>query len=129
MIFIYRCLACKNIFRVKTNWYNLFIQKNYFLCDECIIKYPAKYTYVTIPFDSLIHVFSVFDTIYDVNPISFMLEREYLFDFISCKFNMKKVIFLYYDSLEDLIDNEEVINILALFKKEIVVMLTYFSKY
>ena len=107
----------------------MFIQKNYYLCDKCLIKYPAKYTYVTIPFNSLVHVFSVFDMLYDVNPVSFILERLYLYEFISSKFDMNKVIFLYYDSLKDLVNNEEVINTLALFKKEIVVMLTYFSKY
>ena len=107
----------------------MFVDKNYYLCDECIKKYPAKYTYVTIPFNSLIHVFSVFDTLYDVNPVSFILERLYLYEFISSKFDMNNVIFLYYDSLKDLVDKEEVINTLALFKKEIVVMLTYFSKY
>lgn len=124
-----RCLACKNLFRVKTNWCNLFIKKNYYLCNNCLIKYPPKYTYVTIPFDSLIHVFSIFDTLYDVNPISFILEREYLFYYIKQKFNLNKVIFLYYDSLKELISSEEMVNYLALFNKPIVVMLTYFSKY
>lgn len=124
-----RCLACKALFRVKTSWDNLFIKKNYYLCDNCIIKYPAKYTYVAIPFDSLIHIFSVFDTSYDVNPISFILEREYLFKFISTKYNLKKVVFLYFDSFKEMMENKECINTLALLKREIVVMLTYFSKY
>ena len=71
-----RCLACKKLFRIKTTWENLFVEKNYYLCDECIKKYPAKYTYVTIPFDRLVHVFSVFDTVHLVNPISFILENS-----------------------------------------------------
>ena len=123
-----RCLACKKLFRVKTTWENLFVDKNYYLCDECIKKYPAKYTYVTIPFDSLIHVFSVFDTSYDVNPISFLLERKVLMELIMSKFNLNKVIFLYYDSLDDLKKDEENINLLSLFKRKIIAVVTYYSK-
>ena len=116
------------MFRVKTSWDNLFIKKNYYLCDNCIIKYPAKYTYVAIPFDSLIHIFSVFDTSYDVNPVSFILEREYLYNFILKKYNLNKVIFLYFDTFKEMMENEEQLNCLSSLKKEIVVMLTYFSK-
>ena len=117
------------MFRVKTSWDNLFIKKNYYLCDNCIIKYPAKYTYVAIPFDSLIQIFTVFDTSYDVNPISFIWEREYLFSFILKKYNLNKVIFLYFDTFKEMMQNEDAINYLSLLKREIVVMLTYFSKY
>ena len=124
-----RCLACKALFRVKTSWDNLFIKKNYYLCDNCIIKYPAKYTYAAIPFDSLIQIYSVFDTSYDVNPVSFILEREYLFSFILKKYNLNKVIFLYFDTFKEMMQNEDAINYLSLLKREIVVMLTYFSKY
>ena len=124
-----RCLACKALFRVKTSWDNLFIKKNYYLCDNCIIKYPAKYTYVAIPFDSLIQIYSVFDTSYDVNPISFILEREYLYYFILKRYNLNKVVFLYFDTFKEMMENEEQLNYLSLLKREIVVMLTYFSKY
>lgn len=124
-----RCLACKKWFRVKTTWENLFFEKNYYLCDECIKKYPAKYTYVTIPFDSLVHVFSVFDTAYLVNPDSFILERKVLFEFVCRKINLNRVILLYYDTYNEFIKNEEIINVLALFNLKIIVMLTYFSKF
>jgi len=124
-----RCLACKKLFRVKTTWQNLFMQNNYYLCDECIIKYKAHFTYVTIPFKKLIHVFSVFDTLYDVNPVAFILERKVLFETIIKRYNPNKVIFLYYDSLEDVKKDEENIDILALFNKEIIILTTYFSKF
>ena len=124
-----RCLACKNLFRVKTTWQNLFMQNNYYLCDECQIKYKAQFTYVAIPFKKLIHVFSVFDKIYEVNPVSFILERKVLFEFISKKYNLNKVTFLYFDSFKELLENEKKIDILSLFNNDIIVMLTYFSKF
>ena len=124
-----RCLACKKLFRVKTTWENLFVDKNYYLCDECIKKYPAKYTYVTVPFNSLIHVFSVFDTFYDVNPISFLLERKVLMELVMLKFDLNKVIFLYYDSFDELKKDEENINLLSLFKLKIIAVVTYYSKF
>ena len=124
-----RCLACKKLFRVKTTWENLFIEKNYYLCDECIKAYPAKYIYVTIPFDCLIHVFSVFDTKHPVNPDSFILERKVLFEFLARKFNLNEVILLYYDTYDEFIKNEKIFNILSQFKRRIIVVLTYFSKF
>lgn len=124
-----RCLACKKLFRVKTTWENLFINRNYYLCNECIIKYPAKYTYVTIPLDSLVEVFSVFDTTHPVNPDSFILERKVLMEFIIKKYNLNKLLFLYYDTFDEFYKDIDYINILALFNTKIVVMLTYFSKF
>ncbi len=124
-----RCLACKKLFRIKTTWENLFIDKNYYLCDECISKYPAKYTYVTIPFDSLVHVFSVFDTEHLVNPDSFILERKVLMELVMSKFNLNKVLFLYYDTFKEMMNDEENINYLSHFNLDIVVVLTYFSKF
>ena len=124
-----RCLACKKYFRVKTTFENLFLEKNYYLCDECINKYPAKYTYVTIPFDCIVHVFSVFDTKHLVNPDSFILERYVLFNFKFRKFDLNKVILLYYDTYDEFIKNEEMINVLAFFKRTIIIVLTYFSKF
>ena len=124
-----RCLACKKLFRIKTSWENLFVDKNYYLCDECIKRYPAKYTYVTIPFDRLVHVFSVFDTEYLVNPDSFILERKVLMELVMSKFNLNKVIFLYYDTFSLMMKDEEYINYLAYFNLDIVIVLTYFSKF
>lgn len=124
-----RCMACKKLFRIKTTWENLFVEKNYYLCDECIKKYPAKYTYVTIPFDRLIHVFSVFDKVHPVNPDSFILERKVLMEFVMSKFNLNKCIFLYYDTFYLMMKDKENINILAKFNLEIVIVLTYFSKF
>ena len=122
-----RCLACKKLFRVKTTWLNLFQFNNYYLCNECINKYPAKFTYVTIPFKRLIHVYSVFDTSYDINPISFLLERKYLFEYLMSHYDIFKTIFLYYDTFNELIKEEEKIDILCLLKKEIVVLITYYK--
>ena len=124
-----RCLACKKLFRVKTTWENLFVEKNYYLCDECINKYPPKYTYVTIPFDRLVHVFSVFDTTHLVNPVSFILERKVLMELVMSKFNLNKCIFLYYDTFKEMMEDEENINDLAKFNRDIVIVLTYFSKF
>ena len=124
-----RCLACKKLFRIKQSWENLFVDKNYYLCDECIKRYPAKYTYVTIPFDRLVHVFSVFDTEHLVNPDSFILERKVLMELVMSKFNLNKVIFLYYDTFSEMMKDEEYINYLAYFNLDIVIVLTYFSKF
>ena len=124
-----RCLACKKLFRIKTSWENLFVDKNYYLCDECIKRYPAKYTYVAILFDRLVHVFSVFDTEYLVNPDSFILERKVLMELVMSKFNLNKVIFLYYDTFSLMMKDEEYINYLAYFNLDIVIVLTYFSKF
>lgn len=124
-----RCLACKKVFRVKTTWSNILKFNNYYLCDECIYKYPAKFNYVTIPFKTLIHVYSVFDTSYDINPISFILERKYLYSYVFKRHNIRNSIFLYYDRFKEFKEDEKNIDILSLFKKEIVVVLTFFSKY
>lgn len=114
---------------MKTTWENLFVDKNYYLCDECIKNYPAKYTYLALPFDELIHVYSVFDTTYKVNPDSFILERKVLFEFIARKYNLNKVILLYFDTFDEFIKNEEIINYLTLFKRKIIVLLTYYAKF
>ena len=124
-----RCLACKKLFRVKTTWLNLFQFNNYYLCNECINKYPTKFTYVAIPFSTLIHVYSVFDKIHNINPISFILERKYLFEYIMIKHNINNTIFLYYDRFSELIEDEKNIDDLSFFNKDIVVVLTYFSKF
>lgn len=123
-----RCLACKKLFRVKTTWQNLFVEQNYYLCSECIKKYPAKYTYITLPFDSLIHIFSIFDTKYNVNPDSFILERKVLFEFLAKRFNLNEVILLYFDTFDEFIKKEEIINYLSGFKRKILVVLTYYAK-
>jgi len=124
-----RCLACKKLFRVKTTWLNLLQFNNYYLCEECINKYKTQFNYVTIPFKKLIHVYSVFNTSYDINPISFILERKYLFEYVMRRHNINNTIFLYYDRFKELIKDEKKIDILTLFNKEIVVVLTYFSKF
>ncbi|MCR5307643.1 MAG: hypothetical protein K6E24_01425 [bacterium] len=107
----------------------MFVDKNYYLCDECIKKYPAKYTYVTVPFDSLVHVFSVFDTYYDVNPIAFLLERKVLMELVMSKFNLNKEIFLYYDSFDEMLKDEENINMIFAFNRKIIVVVTYYLKF
>jgi len=122
-----RCLACKNMFRVKITWSNIFLDKKYYLCDECTNKYKVNYNYVTIPLDSLIEIFYIFDTTYDVNPISFLLERRFIFEFILKKYNLNKIIFLYYDTFNDFYNDIDNINELALFNRKIVVLVTYFS--
>lgn len=105
------------------------MENNYYLCDECTDNHKVRYTYVRYPFDNMLaHVFSVFDYEDDFNPDAFILEKSYLFSFIRKKFNLNRCIFLYYDYFMDaILDNS--ISELAAFKKELIIMTTYYAKF
>lgn len=125
-----RCLLCKNVFRVKTTWRNLFFENNYYLCDDCSNKYKVSYTYVRFPFDNILaHVFSVFDHYSEENPDAFILEKSILFSYIRSKFCLNKSIFLYYNSFDEMLENESIINELKNFNANIIIMLTYYTNF
>jgi len=119
-----RCLACNKMIRIKVNWQNLFREKNYFICDNCFIRFPIDITYQVVPMAKMIHVFSLFSTTHKIDPDAFLLELSGLFKFIKNKFNLNECAFFYFNTFTDFIESEYQFDYLEHID-EIIVMITY----